>query len=474
MFLDRLSSRIDGVARWRDYEVRRLWTRCLLFVLDRAGCLLRPAATLDQAGRPLQRILAVRPEHFGDLVLTLPALQHLREAFPAAHITLLVRPEYAEWIASLKIADRVWAVDVPWTRREPERGFRPAASVRVPLAATRRCAEQSARPSHPRTQTTRSGDPGSPASEARPQRPSGAASEFGAVAPPLPPGVRHDLAIVFHGDLRTILLARRHACEVAGYREGGGGFLLAVSGRRDPARFVRQSHLDLVSEVRARYGGLSSAHATEPRLDRDLCRAAEALPAQLGPYLILHPGAGQPSKLWFAERWLQVAQAGRQWGWGIVLTGSQAEFSLCAEIATRLEPEATGPVLNLAGQTSLAELSALVAHARAVVAPDTGIIHLAAALGTPSVALFGPNDPRQWGYASSRHRSLVHPQPCSFCRLGQCPRTDVSRACLRAIDAAEVMTNLQQVVNEERSGKDPRGDSVALPDQPPALSASCR
>lgn len=419
MCWDRLPSRIDGVARWRDYEARRLWTRCLLFVLDRAGCVLRPAADPERTGKPPRHILVVRPEHFGDLVLTLPALRYLREAFPAARITLLVRPEYAEWITSLEIADQVWAVDVPWTRRESGCEADPAASVRLQ---------------------------------------------------PHLPRVRQDLAIVFHGDLRTILLARRHARAVAGYREGGGGFLLTISGRRDPNRFVRQSHLDLVSEVRARYGGLPAARPIDSRLR---C-AAEALPAHLGPYLILHPGAGQPSKLWFAERWLQVAQAGQQWGWGIVLTGTQAEFSLCAEIATRLDPEATRPVLNFAGQTSLAELSALVAHARAVVAPDTGIIHLAEVLGTPSVALFGPNDPRQWGYASNRHRSLVHPQSCSFCRLGQCPRTDVPRACLHAIDAAEVITNLQQIVNEERSGEELCGDSVALPDQPPALGASCR
>lgn len=417
MFWSSLLSRFDCVARWRDYEVRRRWLRCLLFAVDRAGCLLRRASSSPPA-KPLRRILVVRPEHFGDLVLTLPSLQRLRAAFPDAQMTLLARPEYSEWLSSLGVADEVLAADVPWTRRSCESGMMPSLF---------RCF----RGYLPRSS--------------------------------------YDLAITLHGDLRTVLLARRAASEVAGYREGGGGFLLAISRSRDRSRPVWRSHLDLVSEIQVHYGGWPPAGAVERRPGP----MAGDLPVQLRePYLILHPGAGQSSKLWFPERWVQVARAGQRWGWTIVLTGLETEHPLCARIAAQLAMEDSQPVLNLAGQTSLAELSTLVARARAVIAPDTGIIHLAAALGTPSIALFGPNNPRQWGYASSLHRSLVHPQPCSFCRLAHCPRMDAPRVCLRAISAAEVIAHLQQVVKGNRKEGEIDEDFVALPDRPPALSAS--
>lgn len=418
MFSNRQSPRFDRVAGWNGYEVRRPWLRALLFVLDRAGCLLRRAPGPFPAGKVLRRILVVRPEHFGDLVLTLPALQSLRAAFPAARIAVLVRPEYAEWISSLGVADEVWPVDVPWTRRPKGPGPGLLHMLRHP-----------------------------------------------------PAGCQSDLALTFHGDLRTILLARRCAPEVAGYREGGGGFLLSISRWRGHACPVGQSHLDLMTEVQAHYGGaLPSSIRVRP-----LRPVAEALPVGLTlPYLILHPGAGQPGKYWFPDRWVQVADAGQQSGWRIVLTGSASEYALCARIAAQLAANVLAPVWNLAGQTSLAGLSSLVAQAQAVVAPDTGIIHLAVALGTPSVALFGPNDPRQWGYQSVAHHSLVHPQPCSFCRLARCPRRDAPRVCLHAIHATEVIEHLRQVARGERWKEETEGNTVILPDQMPALNASGR
>src|SRR5690242_5408504 len=125
MSWNRRNSHFDGMARWRDYEVRRLWRRAVLFVLDRAGCLLLRFRKPFPMGTPPRRILVVRPEHFGDLVLTLPALRRLRAAFPGARIALLVRPEYAGWMASWDVADEVLPLDAPWTRRPkpPGRGW---------------------------------------------------------------------------------------------------------------------------------------------------------------------------------------------------------------------------------------------------------------------------------------------------------------------------------------------------------------
>jgi len=418
-----MSSLFESVAQWREYEVRQRWRRLLLYLFDRAGCLLRRLRRPSSHFPEPQRILVLRPEHLGDLVITLPALQRLRAIFPQSWIVVLVRPEYSAWSATLRVADEVWALDVPWTRRSPL----PAASRgRVP--SFRACC---------------------------------------------------DLAITLQGDLRTLLLARWYAPVVAGYRSGGGGFLLRISRRRDASRSMRQSHLDLIAEIEARCVARAGSVQPAPALlaasagDHELSLPPE-LPRSPSPFLILHPGTGQPSKLWFADRWVEVADDCLRRGWRLVLTGSEAEAQLCHEIASALSPLVPGQVLNLAGRTSLTALSTIVSYASAVVAPDTGIIHLAWAMGIPSVALFGPNDPMQWGYRSGIHRSLVHRAPCSFCRLAQCPRADAPRVCMQAISAHEVIVQLQEVLEQKRGDKERRGGIVILPDQWPVSNATSR
>ncbi len=121
--------------------------------------------------------------------------------------------------------------------------------------------------------------------------------------------------------------------------------------------------------------------------------------------VVVHPGAAQQSRRWPAERWAEVARRIAAAGEHVVLTGSPAEESLARGIA-----RAAGlpPDRVLAGTTDLLSLAALIAHARLLVSPDTGVAHLATALGTPSVVLFGPTPPALWGppVDRPRHRTL--------------------------------------------------------------------
>jgi ADP-heptose:LPS heptosyltransferase len=106
---------------------------------------------------------------------------------------------------------------------------------------------------------------------------------------------------------------------------------------------------------------------------------------------VLHPGASTGARRWPVERWAEVARArpGR-----VVITGDASEAELARSVA-RLAGLPDADVL--AGRTDLRALCALVAHAGRVVCGDTGVAHLASAFGTPSVVLFGPVPPSQWG-----------------------------------------------------------------------------
>ena len=110
--------------------------------------------------------------------------------------------------------------------------------------------------------------------------------------------------------------------------------------------------------------------------------------------VVLHPGACSRARQWPPERWAAVARAQRDAGRHVVVTGSVAERPLGLDVAREAGLD---PTVVLAGRTTLLQLTALVAAASLVVCGDTGIAHLATALGTLSVILFGPTSPARWG-----------------------------------------------------------------------------
>lgn len=125
--------------------------------------------------------------------------------------------------------------------------------------------------------------------------------------------------------------------------------------------------------------------------------------------VVLHPGAGAPSRCWPVERYAAVAEALRTRGRRVVVTGGADEADLVARLAKRADLPDTDV---FGGGLPHDRLSALVADARAVVSGDTGIAHLAVAHATPSVTLFGPVPPSRWGPPPHpRHRALWHPGP---------------------------------------------------------------
>ena len=126
----------------------------------------------------------------------------------------------------------------------------------------------------------------------------------------------------------------------------------------------------------------------------DLGLARPAVPSAAPGAVLVHPGAAQVSRRWPVERWSAVAAGLRAAGHRVVVTGGPGEARLAAQVAAGAGLPADAVV---AGRTGLLELAALVASARLLVSPDTGVAHLATAYGTASVVLFGPTPPALWG-----------------------------------------------------------------------------
>jgi ADP-heptose:LPS heptosyltransferase len=169
------------------------------------------------------------------------------------------------------------------------------------------------------------------------------------------------------------------------------------------------------------------------------------LPVRASGATLLHPGAASAARRWPVERWIAVARAERNAGRVVLLSGSRAELSVAEGIACRA---GLAPGAVLAGRTDLRQLAALVGGVRRVVCGDTGVGHLASALGTPSVVLFGPVSPREWGPPPlRRHRVLWRG------RRGD-PHAETPDRGLLAIEVSDVLAELDRL---EEIASRPRG-----------------
>jgi len=125
------------------------------------------------------------------------------------------------------------------------------------------------------------------------------------------------------------------------------------------------------------------------------------------PYAVLHPYPQWTYKRWTVDGWVEIGRYLNSRGLTVVLSGGPAdeEREYVSDIADRLP---TGAV-NLAGRLSLAELGGLIAGARLFIGPDTGITHLAAAVGVPVIALYGPTNPVKWAPWPYGYRQRSNP-----------------------------------------------------------------
>ena len=161
-------------------------------------------------------------------------------------------------------------------------------------------------------------------------------------------------------------------------------------------------------------------------------------PRPVGTYVCLMPGSTWASKAWPAAHFRALVAEARAEGLDSVILGTPNEADLCAEVAG-------GQALDLSGKTSLKEAAAWLRGARAAVGNDSGLSHLAAACGTPIVALYGATDPggsAPWGpRALALKREGI---PCAPCFKPHC--TVDGHPCLAGILPGEVWARVQELL----------------------------
>jgi len=342
---------------------------------------------------PAGGVVIFKLDHIGDLVTAGPAIAAIRAERPGEEVTLVVGSWCAELAHALAGVDRVVTYDSP-------------AFARDTAGRSRRLGEALG------------------------------ARRFVAAY-----GLRDDAASMLYclagGALR---------------RRDRGTVRVAHRIRRSLARLFGRGDPGPLHEVETNLrvaGRRSGADLPVPRLrvpEEASSSVEETVEALRGPgkrrLVVVHPGAAWEFRRWSAPRFAElVARLVQEGGVSIAVTGSSDERGVAESVAV------PGPHCRvLAGDLSLLETAALVSAADCYVGADTGIMHMAVAVSTPVVALFGPQDPRRFGPVGPRDVVIRHPVACAPCRQRTCPRDG---ECMRKIGVDEVADAVNRVLSGE-------------------------
>jgi heptosyltransferase-2/heptosyltransferase-3 len=378
--------------------------RYFLFAL---ALLARPFARRS-GDAPPSRILVIKPDHLGDLLLATPALAALREAFPRVHLTVLVGPWGRDALATNPDIDALLTLPFPGFERQASapRSLRRLIQPYITLLRYAVLLRRS----------------------------------------------RYDAALLLRDDhwwgAALALLAgipRRVGYAVPACRPFLTDALAWDADEHVTAQGLRLvAHLagESVDAPSTRKYAFFPSGADAAWADAWL-RANRLADVRL---VLIHPGTGGQSKLWLNERWAALADAIVDISdCEIVLTGGPSEGELVDTIAGAMRRRP----LTLVGATSVGQLAALLARAALVMGVDSGPLHLAAAVGAPSLHLYGPGDDRRFGPWGDPQRHVVLRSGlwCSPCGVfGACPRGTQPSECMERIQLQQAVAAARELL----------------------------
>lgn len=189
-----------------------------------------------------------------------------------------------------------------------------------------------------------------------------------------------------------------------------------------------------------------AAKPSFPLMNDDLEEAAALMsehgltPARM---VVVHPGARLASRRWPIERHAAVAGALAREGWQVAVTGDGSERHLGAELCSL----AGAPVADLCGRSSLGGLAALLRQSRLLVCNDTGVSHVAAAVGARSVVIASGSDVRRWAPGDRERHIVLHwDAPCRPCLYTECPYAH--HPCARGVSVQQVLAQARRCLEE--------------------------
>ncbi|MGA7672845.1 MAG: glycosyltransferase family 9 protein [Nitrolancea sp.] len=356
---------------------------------------------------PIPRhILLVRPDHLGDVLFLRPGLKRFREALQDWHITLAVGPWSQAVAANDTDVDEIITIPFPGFNRND--GDTPWQPYRLLLGE---------------------------ADKLRDARPAA-------------------IVILRDDHWWEGLVAR-----LAGAPKIIGAEHPSMNGLLTASVQVRSQHwaarnVELLDCTARMLGAEIDDHLPTPLCDplrwnvtNHYRSSAAALLTSVGierPFAVIHPGSGAPVKQWPTDRWARVADSLAEDGLSVILTGSEAERPYVARIVEAAQSRLT----SIAGQTNVGCLAAVFDQARVVAGVDSGPLHLAVAVDTPTVHIFGPSDIAcygPWG-DTRRHRVITAGLSCPRCGDLSLSR-DEGAGCMVAVSVDTVLGSVRDLLS---------------------------
>ena len=412
--------------------MKRLLRTIILLVIRLLGAPgARKAAQSANKTFETPRILLVRPDHLGDLLMTTPIFHALKQQAPKAHISVMVGPWSGEVVERHPDIDHILTCPFPGFQRAAQKAL-------TPYILLFKTAKQLQSEHFDASINLRSDFWWGAALLylARVPRRVGYALEPGK------PFLTHALPFQSpqHATISNLYLASA-ALQSIDYPPLDEPYTPEYY----PLHFIPTSADQQWASARLHNEGI------EPSNVGAGFTPARANPA---PLIIIHPGSGAAVKLWRTRGWATCADAltkslTMSAPVRIMLTGSKNERPMLEEIARNMQSPAI-----LVTDATIGQLAALQAKALLVLSVDSGPLHLAVSQGTPTIQLFGPTDPRifgPWG-KKERHIVLASTYRCSSCPNIPCGRLDfppqevADHPCVRLITEQQVLTEVEKLL----------------------------
>jgi lipopolysaccharide heptosyltransferase II len=367
----------------------------------------------DESWAGAKRILCVRLDTLGDVLMTTPAIRALKGSSPGRDITLLTSSSGAEAGRLAPDVDQVLVYDAPWMKG--------MASPLTPQADLK-----------------------------------------------MVEALRHgafDAAVIFTVYSQSALPAAM-LCYLADIpqrlahcRENPYQLLTHWVRETEPEMCLRHEvrrQLDLVATV--------GAHTDEERLSIAIPEKVDTYVDELlgeiedhQPWVVVHPGATAASRRYPPEGFATVARrVVQELGHGVVFTGTEPERGLIDQIRAEMGV----PSRSLVGVLDVPALAAVLARASLLISNNTGTVHVAAAVGTPVVDLYALTNPQHTPWQVP-HRVLFHDVPCKYCYKSVCP--EGHHHCLRLVNPDQVLQAVTELLDTAPASMPAGGFSLVHP-----------
>jgi lipopolysaccharide heptosyltransferase II len=338
------------------------------------------------------RILAVELWNIGDLVLITPALQALRAAYPHAHISLLAAPHAQILLSHQRVVDEIIAFSAPWTANKRKYDFRrwnwkDLWTLVCQLRA--RC---------------------------------------------------FDLALDFRGDFRdNLLMWLSGAKRRIGFDFTGGGKLLTDVVASHPDRHQADQALDVLASLGIPIEGFSTCLWVSPEEVIHFQKKMMERGIQFDgrPLIGIHPGAEWEGRRWENQKFARLAEAiVDEFDAQIMILGGPKDHALLEEVEKNIR------VSHVTIQPCLRELIVVIKSCDLFIGNDSGPAHIATAVDTPTVVIYGPQKPEWFGPYGEKHLVAIADVPCRPCDQITCHRPETS--CTKLVKVSMVLNLVRQ------------------------------